>query len=29
MMARHRVVGLDEIEALPIPGALIWRPVRA
>src|SRR3954470_11512790 len=24
-----RVLGLEEIEALPIPGALNWRPVRA
>jgi hypothetical protein len=24
----HRVVRLDEIEAIPIPGALLWRPVR-
>jgi hypothetical protein len=25
---RHRVVALDEIEAIPIPGGLSWRPVR-
>lgn len=25
---KYRVLGLDEIEALPVPGALMWRPVR-
>ena len=28
-MTRYRVIALDEIEAIPGPGSLTWRPVRA
>jgi hypothetical protein len=27
-MSRYRVVALEDIDAIPIPGALNWRPVR-
>ncbi len=28
-MTKYRVIALDEIEAIPGPGTLTWRPVRA
>ena len=28
-MSKYRVIALDEIEAIPGPGTLTWRPVRA